>query len=198
MLSWWWICVPLLPLPQHLDRYFFTMKFWVWLLGQSGLQHPQNPAPRGAVGLQTLLLDDPSPNSASNPPLLAWEELVDPIYNEISYCGSYFGDQITPIAYFSPFPWTKPGAIMERDMPNPSPQNRVSGTDSTGGAANAPNSKMSFSWHSQNVIFLPLFSSLLPAATPGLGPPGAGSWIYPIPCSQPTTLPRRGQDCIHI
>lgn len=33
LLSWCWTCVPLLPLPQHLDRYFFTMK---WGLGLAG------------------------------------------------------------------------------------------------------------------------------------------------------------------
>lgn len=57
--------------------------------------HYQNTAPAEAAWLQTPLLDDPSPNSASNSPLLPSDKLVDPIYNGISHCRSRLRDKIT-------------------------------------------------------------------------------------------------------
>lgn len=75
-------------------------------------------------------------------------------------------------------------------MPNPSPQNRVPGTHSAGGSANPPTSKMSSLMAPPKCVFLPLVSSLLPAATPGLA---QALGFVPSPPASPASCPRRGQ-----
>lgn len=169
-----------------LGQVFFTVKLWVWLAARAkwAAAFPKHCS-EGAVWLQTLLLDEPSPNSASNPHLLLQEELVDPTYNGVSHCRPCFEELITPTAYFSPFPWTKPRATMECDIPIPAPKKRVPGTDRRRRQPTSLENELSHG--TPKTCFSALGRLSAPCSYPRAGP---GSWVCPIPSSQPCILPQ--------